>query len=91
VRELWVIGGCILGLFLLLALLGQTFNTAARTPTHAIEVTQLQADLEAAKGEANNARAEVERLKRQLQEAQRMNEELKVRVAELEKTTAVAK
>jgi uncharacterized membrane protein len=83
VRELWVIGGCILGLFLLLALLGQTFNTAARTPTHAIEVT--------AKGEANNARAEVERLKRQLQEAQRMNEELKVRVAELEKTTAVAK
>jgi hypothetical protein len=91
VRDFWVIGGCLIGLFILLALLGQAFNTAGHSPAQAIETTQLQADLAAAKVETNNARAETERLKGQLQEVQRMNEELKKRVAELEKATAPAK
>jgi chromosome segregation ATPase len=85
VRDFWVIGGCVVGLFILLALLGQTFNTAARTPAHAIEVTQLQADVAAAQAATNAAKTEAERLRGQLQEAQRANEELKKRVAELEK------
>ncbi len=70
-RELWVIGGCVLGLVVLLALLGGTFHSSAEQPAHAMEVAQLKADVAGARAEAERLRAELKAAQQKVADLER--------------------
>lgn len=76
---------CVLGLGAMLYLLGTTFDTSARHPAHAMELAQVRAEAAAAKAEAERARSDLEKAKAELKKAMDTNEELKRKVAGLER------
>jgi hypothetical protein len=69
-RELAIGGCCVLGLLAVFAYIGKGFDTPVRTPAHALELANVRVEASAAKAEADQARAEVARLKEALKAAE---------------------
>jgi hypothetical protein len=76
--------GCVLVLVLVLSLLFNSADTAARLPAHAMEVADLKAAAEAARAEAERAKSELEGVRAELTKASHAKEELAKMVADLE-------
>jgi septal ring factor EnvC (AmiA/AmiB activator) len=90
-REIAIGAGCVLALVVGLALLGKTFDTSTREPSHAMELAQARAEASAARQEADKAKGEAERLTAELKKAEGESDRLKARVAELEKKAPASK
>jgi hypothetical protein len=87
-REVSVAGWCVLVLVLILWALSRSADTAAGPPAHAMEVATLKAEAAGARQEAQNVKAELEKVRGDLKGALKKNEELSEKVAALEKRLA---
>jgi hypothetical protein len=83
-RDLWVIGACVVGFFVMLAFLARGTGETTAAVNDKVQIGQLQAEAAGARAEAETLRADLEKSRAELKQARETAEGLQKKLADLE-------